>query len=65
MKLIFKHDGHVTKRTFRFKEIDEDTDKQLEQIEAVVGTIYIKKTAFEKGGVSVPPDKIVVEISVD
>ena len=59
LELTFRHDQHVTKRTFRFKEIDPTTNKILDQIDAVVGTIYIKKFAFAE---DICPDEITVKV---
>jgi len=44
-KLHFQHDGHVTKRTFRFAELDEK-GKTLPKVDAVVGSLYVKKNVF-------------------
>ncbi len=60
LNLTFRHDGHITKRTFRFKEIDVSANKLLDQVDAVVGTIYIKKTAFYAEGIC--PDEITVKV---
>lgn len=44
--LKFKHDNHVTKRTFRFKEVD-DQGIILDMVAAIVGTLYVKKNTFD------------------
>ncbi len=59
MKLHFKHDNHVTKRTFRFEEVDEEGVSK-EREEQIIGKIYIKKKIFDSDE---PPKNISVEIS--
>ncbi|KKM75114.1 hypothetical protein LCGC14_1393400, partial [marine sediment metagenome] len=44
--------------TFRFKETDDKSGKISEQINTVVGTIYIKKSALGES----PPDEITVKV---
>ena len=56
--LNFQHRGHVTKRTFRFEEVDE-AGIVLAKVDAVVGSIYIKKTMFRE---DTPPDDISLKI---
>ena len=56
--LTFHHKGHVTKRTFRFEEVD-DAGIVLDKVDAVVGSIYIKKKVFEEGS---PPASISLKI---
>ncbi len=56
--LPFRHDGHVTKRTFRFAELDEEGNV-LEKVDAIVGSIYIKKKAFDS---ATPPTNITLTI---
>lgn len=57
IKVTFKLDRE-TKNTYRFQEIDA-AGKPLEIIDAVIGTIYVKKRAF--GGN--PPANITVEVT--
>lgn len=56
--LTFYHKGHVTKRTFRFEEVDKDGNV-LDKVDAVVGSIYIKKKVFGGGS---PPSTIDLKI---
>ncbi len=58
LELTFRHDNHVTKNTYRFKELGAK-DTILEQREANIGTIYMKKDLF-KG--SVCPNEITVKV---
>ncbi len=37
-----------TKGALRYQEVD-DTGKPVEQVWAKIGTLYIRKTAFERG----------------
>ena len=46
IKLTFRQDGHITKRTVRYEEIDVETGKPLEIQAAVIGKIYVKKSAL-------------------
>ncbi len=46
IKVHFKHDGHVTKNTFRFEEIEDENDNVKEKGEWVIGKLYIQKFAF-------------------
>jgi hypothetical protein len=55
----FQHGGHVTKRTFRFAELD-DEGNVLPKVDALVGTLYIKKSLFEG---ATPPKH--VEMTID
>ena len=59
LELTFRRDSHVTKRTFRFKEIDSVTNKVLEQSDAAVGTLYVKKSVFVNESC---PDEITVKL---
>jgi len=56
--LPFHHKGHVTKRTFRFEEVDY-ARTVLDKVDAVVGSIYIKKKVFEEDN---PPATISLKI---
>ncbi len=56
-ELHFQHDGHVTKRTFRFAELAENGEV-LPKVDAIVGSIYIKKNVF--GGSA--PEGLTVKI---
>ncbi len=56
--LHFQHKGHVTRRTFRFEELGDDGEV-LDKVDAVVGSIYIKKKVF---GGETPPDTISLKI---
>lgn len=56
-ELHFQHDGHVTKRTFRFAELDEKGE-HLPKVEAVVGSIYVKKNVFG----DTPPEHLTLKI---
>ena len=58
LELTFRHDGHVTKNTYRFEEIDADTNKPREKGEWFIGKLYIQKSAFGK----LAPDKIIVKV---
>ena len=58
LTLSFRNDGHVTKRTFRFQEIDDNTNRAKDQGDCIIGKIYIKKDAVS----AVPPDEIKVTL---
>jgi hypothetical protein len=48
-----------TKGALRYQEID-DKDQPLETVWAKIGTLYIRKTAFERG--AEPPKRLIVTI---
>ncbi|MCH7605131.1 hypothetical protein IID24_04065 [Patescibacteria group bacterium] len=59
LKLTFRHDGHVTRNTYRFEEMDgPDTDKLKAKGEWVIGKLYIQKFAFHH----TCPDKITINL---
>lgn len=58
LELTFRHDGHVTKNTYRFEEIDTDTNKPKDKGEWVIGKLYIHKFAFHH----ICPDEITVKL---
>ena len=62
IELTFKHDSHVTKNTFRFEEVDEESGKPLERQDQIIGKIYVKKFVFGEVGASVPPDSITMKL---
>lgn len=61
VKLQFRHDGHVTKRNYRFAELDED-GRMLDKVDAKIGSIYVKKKLFDQGGGAVAPDEITITL---
>lgn len=44
LNLTFQNDGHVTKNTHRFEEMDIAANKPKEKGEWVIGKIYIQKS---------------------
>ena len=57
LNLTFRHDGHVTKNTYRFEEIDTDTNKPKERGTWAIGKLYINKVHF-----TTCPDEITVKV---
>ena len=45
--LTFTHVSD-TKGTYRYQELDETGEKQVHSRDAVVGALYIRKSAFDK-----------------
>jgi len=50
-----------TKGALRYQEVD-DAGKPVEQAWAKIGTLYIRKTAFERG--QTPPPRLAVTVEV-
>jgi len=50
-----------TKGALRYQEVD-DKGKPVEQAWAKIGTLYIRKTAFERG--QTPPQRLAVTVEV-
>lgn len=46
LELTFRHDGHITKNTYRFEEMDTDTNEPKKYGSWVIGKLYIQKFAF-------------------
>ena len=61
LNLTFRHDGHVTKNTYRFEEIDINTNKAKDKETWYIGKLYIQKSAFDKEG-HIAPDEITVKV---
>ena len=57
LELTFRHDGHVTKNTYRFEEIDIHTNKAKEKGDWAIGKLYIQKFFF-----AAVPDEITVKV---
>lgn len=49
-----------TKGALRYQEVD-DADVPVEQIWAKIGTLYVRKTAFERG--AQPPQSLTVTVA--
>ncbi|KKL89492.1 hypothetical protein LCGC14_1914100 [marine sediment metagenome] len=59
LELTFRHDGHVTKNTYRFEEISLDTNKPRQTREEwAIGKLYIQKRCLPEPC----PDEITVKV---